>query len=885
MSDESVRSDFSQYSTEQLRAELERRRADAAPASDPTFETRFSRRDGIFGWLEAAGRRSAVYGSGSVQLTPTHLLVRAWRRTWLGAPEQVEIEIPLADIHNVVRDGIQIRFEYKRRFTWHRQIQLTTESADHARGLTEGLPRDQSAGFEQRWAELREYNRLVKAAAVRTWVTPAVLGVNVLVFAAMALSAGALGGFQPRLYIAWGANYGGLTVTGQWWRLVTGLFLHFNLMHLVLNMWAFWNIGRLTERLYGNGLMLLLYFGAGVLASLTTVLWDPTHYSIGASGAIFGVFGAFLAYLARRETHVPVAIIRAHWLSTGIFVIFNLVSAVTEPDIDNAAHIGGLLGGLALGWILARPVEPRESREFPFRQVLAAGGLLGVAILLFRWHEGNTSLSGPEKFLARDPDFAQQEAKNLELWQGQLNRIAASRITATELADRLEHDVLPFWQQTGQRLKREAPTIPADERATAALVTEVVRLRTEWLQALIGQLRGTQPDPGASPFKLARDTEFTGARIERLVTRAALDRRPPALNNSRWVYNLRSLFTGELKWQCIDQPEWNSQAQAHDSKTDGPNMRYQAGCLAQRLLAFGDYVELDARLEKARQNLGDLPDGGSTFQGMMSGLDDLFTYGIMDFPRVLGSISDWRRAVPGSVEADLAESILYEAWAWRARGFGAADSVSPENWQLFAHRNDLAAAGLEDMKTRANRNPAWYQYSIHVGLDQDHTREELRAIFDAGIKQAPGYLPLYRAMMRSLMPRWSGSVQKLDQFIEDVTNRPGSPDRDVQLYARLYWSYDTMEQGDIKLFDDSLAVWALMKQGFAELVKRYPQSDELLNAYAKFACIGEDAATYRALRPSIENRRSSTVWGHSATLESCDQQFNRHLRPAPVSGQ
>jgi membrane associated rhomboid family serine protease len=908
MSDESVRAppqdgaiDFSRYSTGQLRelqfgidrhsfpqnfanlsAELARR--EAGPAEHPTFEAKFSRRGGIPGWLEAASRRSPFYGAGSVQLTPTHLVVRAWVRTWLGAPEQVEVDVPLADIHNVVRDGAQIHFEYKRRFSWHRQVELTTESPEHARELMEGLPREQSAGFEQRWAELRDYNRRVKAANVRVWVTPAVLAVNVLVFAAMAVAGGTLGEFQPQLYIDWGANYGELTVTGQWWRLVTALFVHFNLMHLVLNMWAFWNIGRLTERLYGNGLMLLLYFGSGVLASLTTVLWDPTHYSVGASGAIFGIFGAFLAFLSHRETHVPVTVIRAHWLSTGLFVVFNLVNAALAPEIDNAAHIGGLLGGFALGWILARPLESAQEREFPFRQLLAACGLLGVALVSFRWHEGNTALSAPEKYLAAHPKLVKDEVKNIELWQGLLNRLAAGRVTPAELADRFEHDVLPFWVETDRQLKREALSTPGDQRPVAALMAEVARLRIEWLSSIAAALRNTRPNPDADPAQLALDTDFATARIELLLTRAALDRRPPGLTNSKWVNAVRNLTTGDRKWQCIEDPEWSTQQHGQDSKTDGPAMREAAACLAQRLFAFGDYVELDARLQGALHNLHDLPDGASTLQGMVGGLYDLFVYSTTDFPRLLACTSNWRRAVPGSIQADLAEAQVYEAWAWRARGFGAGDSVSPENWMLFNHRNALAAAELEDLKTRAVKDPSWYVRSIEVGVNRRRGSNELRATFDAGVKQVPGYLPLYQAMVRSLMPRWSGSVQEIDRFIEDVTDQPGSSERNVQLYARLYWSYDTLEHGDIKLFDDSLAVWPLMKAGFASLVKQYPRSDALLNAYAKFACIGEDAAKYWELRPAIEQRRSAAVWGHSATVESCDGHFNAAHRPGPVVG-
>jgi hypothetical protein len=416
----------------------------------------------------------------------------------------------------------------------------------------------------------------------------------------------------------------------------------------------------------------------------------------------------------------------------------------------------------------------------------------------------------------------------------------------------------------------------------AALTAEVVRLRIEWVRAIIALERRTESQPDRTPDQLSQDTDYASARIERIVTRDVLDRRPPALSNSKAVKHLRSLFSGDLQWQCVEAPEWGTPTLGGDSKTDGPAMTHAAGCLAQQLFAFGDYAELDSRLQKALHHLHDLPDGTSTLAGLTSGLDNLFTYGGGDPRQLLTLTSDWRRTVPGSIEPDLAESMIYEAWAWRARGTGSFDSVSAEGWWWFRHRSALAAAGLEELTSRATQNPSWYVDSIHVGLDRNLDKEELRAIFDAGVKQAPGYLPLYRAMLRSLMPRWGGSARQIDVFIEAVTDKPGAAERDTELYARLYWSYDSLEQGDIKLFDDSLAVWPLMKSGFAQLVEHYPHSDALLNAYAKFACIGEDAKTYRMLRPSIETRRASTVWSRSATVESCD--FHFPTRPGPMAG-
>src|SRR5262249_35096391 len=157
--------------------------------------------------------------------------------------------------------------------------------------------------------------------------------------------AGKLGGFDPQEYANWGANIGPMTLGGQWGRLLTATFVHANLAHVLLNMWALWNIGRLTERLFGRWLLLLVYCASGALASLASVIWNPTVASIGASGAIFGLFGAFFAFLAKPDTLVPGSVIRTHWLSTAVFVIYSLFNGFLSEGIDNAAHVGGLLAG------------------------------------------------------------------------------------------------------------------------------------------------------------------------------------------------------------------------------------------------------------------------------------------------------------------------------------------------------------------------------------------------------------------------------------------------------------------------------------------------------------------------------------------------------------
>ena len=137
------------------------------------------------------------------------------------------------------------------------------------------------------------------------------------------------------------------TAAGQWWRIVTGAFLHGSLLHLGSNMLALFFVGQSVEQIFGKVRYALLYAIALVGAGLTVVYASPLDPTIGASGAIFGLFGALVAVglrLGKRGRTIIGQVLPV--------IVINLVLTFTIPNISAAGHIGGLITGLLAGFVL-----------------------------------------------------------------------------------------------------------------------------------------------------------------------------------------------------------------------------------------------------------------------------------------------------------------------------------------------------------------------------------------------------------------------------------------------------------------------------------------------------------------------------------------------------
>lgn len=183
------------------------------------------------------------------------------------------------------------------------------------------------------------------------FLTPVIIYINTAVFLLFVLLTQQVWFFPAQPLAIYGGNFAPLTTDGQWWRLLTSVFMHGGLVHLVFNALVLANVGIMLEPLLGKAQLLLIYLVTGIVASLTSVMFNYGAVSVGASGAIFGLYGFFLALLFSNLFRPDIR--QAFLRGTLVFIGINLFLGFTMSMIDNAAHIGGLVSGGVLGalWV------------------------------------------------------------------------------------------------------------------------------------------------------------------------------------------------------------------------------------------------------------------------------------------------------------------------------------------------------------------------------------------------------------------------------------------------------------------------------------------------------------------------------------------------------
>jgi rhomboid protease GluP len=274
-------------------------------------------------------------------------------------------------------------------------------------GLSPGTPEARPLGEAPGPQPQRVAVRLPLHRPIVTWV---LLAVIVAVFLVETLLGGST---DTGVLIRMGAKSTPLIAAGEYWRLFTSMFLHVGVMHLAFNGYALFVIGIELERLLGPGRFLSVYLLSGLFGSLASYAFSDS-LAAGASGAIFGIIGAQAAFfLVHRERLGTWGTRRLG--NIALILVLNLVWGFSQPGrIDNLAHVGGLLAGVALGWVLAPRYEldPVRMKVVDSNHLGRYWPALGLSVLLLL---GGTALvtagyrDSPRSHLYRGLQAIEQE--------------------------------------------------------------------------------------------------------------------------------------------------------------------------------------------------------------------------------------------------------------------------------------------------------------------------------------------------------------------------------------------------------------------------------------------------------------------------------------------
>lgn len=328
-------------------------------------------------------------------------------------------------------------------------------------------------------------------------MTRVLIALNVLVFVVMLFGGAGFWHSPNTVQLTWGANFAPATADGQWWRLGSAMFLHFGALHLGMNMLALWDGGKLVERMYGAVRFLAIYLLSGVGGNLLSlVIQGNDAVSGGASGAIFGIYGALLVYvwLVRRQMQAQ----EFRWLFWGalLFSALTIVLGYMIPGIDNSAHMGGFVTGVAMA-VLFLPSGILPGRPLVVTQCLAAlASLAAVSVLLahlptpkYRWQE-ELAIQKQVQTLSQVDQKAQQKWRQIML-EGR-----EGSLSFDDMAAQIDTEVANAYEESFEKLS----ALPDDPKLPSAALLERAKAyalkRSEASKAAADQLRNLPFTPG-----------------------------------------------------------------------------------------------------------------------------------------------------------------------------------------------------------------------------------------------------------------------------------------------------------------------------------------------------------------------------------------------------
>jgi hypothetical protein len=217
---------------------------------------------------------------------------------------------------------------------------------------------------------------------------------------------------------------------------------------------------------------------------------------------------------------------------------------------------------------------------------------------------------------------------------------------------------------------------------------------------------------------------------------------------------------------------------------------------------------------------------------------------------------DWEKAMPHSVTARIAHADFLYDYAFHARGYGFANTVTRQGWELFAQRLAQARKILDEVKHWETKCPMWWRVYMSLALGEGWSRSDYETLFTEAKAFDPQFWGYDVARALYLLPRWHGQPGDWEYATDEETKRPGG--LGMEIYARVV----SVQRGYYKnIFQESNASWPKTSQGFELMRQRYPESLEILSAYCQLACLAGDRPQAKKLFDELGNSVMQSIWG------------------------
>lgn len=332
--------------------------------------------------------------------------------------------------------------------------------------------------------EAEKFIAKVFSTTPEVYVTRQLLIINTFLFFICGFAEGNLNIFSTESLALLGGNIGMYTFHGEWWRLISSMFLHGGLVHFLLNMMALKILGGFAERFLGNFSFFMVYMISGIVANVFSLFSNPVDVvGVGASGAIAGIFGGVIVIALKKEMPVKMC---SSILKNAIFLILvNAIIGLSIPQIDNSAHIGGLLTGMGMTYFISQDIRnlnriKRFIHTLITSLVLISGTrLVWSPIALINETNDNPRREWSEKIDRKIHLFNLELNKKKAIFKQLMKDFNNGKLSSEEFGRILEKDFIRNFKEKSEEILKLLNKSDGESKVFKSYLKEAFRLNNE----------------------------------------------------------------------------------------------------------------------------------------------------------------------------------------------------------------------------------------------------------------------------------------------------------------------------------------------------------------------------------------------------------------------